>query len=305
MAKKSYDIIIIGGGTAGLTAAIYGRRAGKSVLLLEGELFGGQIAYSPKVENYPGIPAISGVEFSNLLMEQAQGLGTDIELETVTEIKDGSPKTVITDYGQYECKAVIIAVGMIHRKMEIPGEDDLVGRGISYCAVCDGAFFKGKEVAVYGGGNTALGDAIFLSEFCNKVTLIHRREQFRGDSNLVEKCKTLNNIEFKLGNTISGLEANELLTGIIIKCVKTGQETLLPVGGLFIAIGQMPRCGFLKDLISLNQWGFVAAGEDCKTNIPGIFVAGDCRDKEVRQLTTAAADGSVSATAACAYIDSL
>lgn len=303
MADKKYDIIIIGAGTAGMTAAVYARRAGKSVLLLESEVFGGQIAYSPCVENFPAMPAISGTEFSDKLLSQVQELGADIELETVTDITDGDVKTVTTDYAVYECDAIIAAVGMSHRKTGIESEDRLVGCGVSYCAVCDGAFFKGKNVFVYGGGNTALQDAVFLADLCNSVTVIHRRDKFRGDEKLAEKLHNRENVHFLLQSVITDMSGDEHLETIKVKNTVTGEEQTLSADGLFIAIGQIPRTDVLKNVIKLDEWGFVSAGEDCLTDKAGIFTAGDCRAKEVRQLTTAAADGAVAATAACAYID--
>ncbi len=303
MNKKFYDIIIIGGGTAGMTAAVYARRAGKSVLLLESELFGGQIAYSPCVENFPAMSAVSGTEFSDRLLEQVQTLGADIELECVTEIKDGDKKTVITDYGEYECTAIIAAVGLTHRKTELENEENLIGSGVSYCAVCDGAFFKDKNVLVYGGGNTALQDAIFLADICKNVSIIHRRDKFRGDQKLVSKLEERDNVHFLLENIITAINGNISLESVTLKNTKTGEESTVLTDGLFIAIGQIPRSDVLKSVITLDEWGFVVAGEDCLTDKEGIFVAGDCRTKEVRQLTTAAADGAVAATAACSYID--
>ncbi len=303
MLDKKYDIIIIGAGTAGMTAAVYARRAGKSVLLLESEVFGGQIAYSPCVENFPAMPAISGTEFSDKLLSQVQELGADIELETVTDITDGDVKTVTTDYAVYECDAIIAAVGMSHRKTGIELEDRLVGRGVSYCAVCDGAFFKGKNVFVYGGGNTALQDAVFLADLCDSVTVIHRRDKFRGDEKLVKKLHNRENVHFLLQNVITDMRGDKHLETIKVKNTVTGEEQTLSADGLFIAIGQIPRTDVLKNVIKLDEWGFVSAGEDCLTDKTGIFTAGDCRAKEVRQLTTAAADGAVAATAACAYID--
>lgn len=303
MANKRYDIIIIGAGTAGMTAAIYARRAGKTVLLLESEVFGGQIAYSPCVENFPAMPAISGTEFSDRLLEQVQALGADIELECVTEIKDGEIKTVITDYSEYECDAVIAAVGLTHRKTGLENEEELIGRGVSYCAVCDGAFFSGKDVFVYGGGNTALQDAIFLSDICRNVTVIHRRDKFRGDEKLVEKLKERSNVSFLLENVVTAINGETALESITVKNTVNGEEQTLGADGLFVAIGQIPRSEVLKGVITLDDWGFVVSGEDCLTDKPGIFAAGDCRNKEVRQLTTAAADGAVAATAACNYID--
>ena len=302
----TYDIIIIGGGCAGLTAAVYARRAGKSALVLEAETFGGQIAFSPNVENFPGFQSVSGVEFSDRLMTQALDLGAEIELERVTGIEEkGGHKLVTTEYGEYEGKAVIIAAGLKHRMLGIPGEEDLIGKGISFCATCDGAFYQDKVVGVFGGGNTALTDALFLADLCKDVLIIHRRNQFRGDEALVARLKERSNVTFLLEHVVSGLRYADELTGITVKNTVSGEEKEIPVDGLFVAIGRIPNNEFLKGRCKTDDYGYILASEDCKTNISGIFTAGDCRTKEVRQLTTAAADGSIAALAACNYIDSL
>ena len=305
MADKHYDIIIIGGGTAGMTAAIYARRAGKSVLLLEGETLGGQISASPRVENYPGIPAVSGMDFSDRLFTQVTDLGADFELDTVTELIDGETKTVVTSYGRYTASAVIAAVGLRHRRMGLPMEEELIGRGISFCAVCDGAFYKGADVAVYGGGNTALQEALFLADICNSVTVIHRRAEFRADKILVERVKAKESIRLLTDCTVTAVKGNDTLEGITATNVKMGAEEHLAVTGLFVAIGQLPRTEVLAGVVALDERGFVLAGEDCKTDREGIFAAGDCRTKEVRQLTTAVADGACAALAACRYLETL
>ena len=294
---EHFDIIIVGGGPAGLTAAIYARRAGKSVLVLEKAAIGGQIASSPKVDNFPGIPGVSGAELSDRLYAQADELGARIELEEVLEIKDGAPKTVTTDYGAYTCTALILATGTKHRSLGLEGEDTL--SGISYCAVCDGAFYTGKDVAVVGGGNTALQDALFLSDLCRRVSVIHRRDQFRGDPILVETLKQRENVTFILDSVVDGLEGNDgALTALHLRSVKTGEASRLAVHGLFEAVGQQPEAALSRALSLADESGFIPAAEDCTTPIPGIFVAGDCRTKEVRQLTTACGDGAVAALAA-------
>jgi thioredoxin reductase (NADPH) len=298
---KHFDIIIVGGGPAGLTAAIYARRAGKSVLLLEKESFGGQIASSPKVENFPGFAAISGAELADRLYSQADELGVRLELEEVLEIRDGAVKTVVTDYGAYDCKALILATGMKHRTLGLPGEDAM--GGISFCAVCDGSFYKGRDTAVCGGGNTALQDALFLSDICRKVTVIHRRDEFRGDPILVEQLKKRANVAFAMNTVVTGLLGNGALSGLALKNTVTGEESQLAVDGLFEAVGQLPEKKLASSVAEVDEAGFVPAGEDRLTSAAGIFVAGDCRAKEVRQLTTACADGAVAALAACKYCD--
>ena len=299
------DIVIIGAGPAGLTAAIYALRAGKSVLVLEKELFGGQITYSPSVENYPGYKQISGNEFAENLIEQATVLGAEIELAEATKIVDGPVKTVITDGGSYECKSVIIAAGSRHRRLGLRGEEELIGAGVSYCAVCDGAFFKGKTVAVAGGGDAALQDAIFLSDRCRKVFVIHRRDTFRGEARLETVLRSRDNVEFVMNSVVESLEGKEKLSGVTVRNRQTGETKTIPLDGLFIAVGQEPQNTPFSDMIALDGAGYADVGEDCRTGTPGIFVAGDCRRKAVRQLTTAVGDGAVAGLAAVDYINSL
>lgn len=302
--QKSFDIIIIGAGVAGMTAAVYARRAGKSVLMIEAEGVGGQIALSPSVENFPSRKSVSGAELSDDLYTQATELGAKAELDKVLSISDnGAEKTVTTEYAEYSCKAVIIATGLKHRGLSLPREAELVGNGISYCAVCDGVFYKGKDVAVCGGGSTALSDAIYLSEICNQVTLIHRRTEFRGEVKLVERLREKKNVRFELETVISGYLGEETLTGVSLKSVLNGRESQLKVSGLFLAVGQTPQSEAFSELVELDESGYIKAGEDCRTSRAGVFAAGDCRTKAVRQLTTAAADGSVAAIAACSFID--
>ena len=297
------DIIIIGAGTAGLSAAIYALRAGKSVLLMEQLTYGGQIINTPEVENYPGIKSISGFDFAQGLYEQAEALGAELKYEQVTGIEDGQVKKVKTSGGEYECKAIILATGAKNRPLGLDKETEFIGSGISYCATCDGAFFKGRVVAVNGGGNTALEDALFLSNYCKKVYLIHRRDEFRGEVKQVEKLKEKENIEFVLNSTITELLGESELKGVKVHDKVSGEDKDLELDGLFIAIGQMPENAAFAPLIELDKGGYIVAGEDCKTNVEGIVAAGDCRTKTVRQLTTAAADGAEAALAACAYAD--
>lgn len=299
-----YDIVIIGGGPAGLTAATYGCRAGKSVLVLEKETFGGQITWSPKVENFPGFVSISGAELGDRFMEQAMEQGAEVELEEAVSVNtEGDVKTVTCASGaEFQGRSLIIAAGAKPRMLGLPREAELVGSGVCFCAVCDGAFYKDKTVAVNGGGNSALQDALLLSEKCGKVYLIHRRDSFRGEAKLVEALKQRENVEFVMNSRITALLGREELSSIV---VKTGEESReIALEGLFVAIGHAPDLGAFGSLIELDGGGYAASGEDCLTKTPGVFVAGDCRKKSVRQLTTAVSDGSAAALAACAWLDS-
>lgn len=300
-----HDIIIIGAGPAGLTAALYALRADKTVLVLEKATFGGQITYSPQIENYPGFATMSGNEFAEKLIDQVIGQGAEIEMETVTGIRDnGATKTVITEDGEHEAKAVIIATGVKHRQTGLPNENELVGEGISYCAVCDGAFFKGQTVAVLGGGNSALQEAVLLSEGCAKVYVIQNLDYFTGEARLVEKLKSKDNVEFIMGTVISALNGNGSLESLTLRKEADGSESKLEVNGLFVAIGLIPNNKIFEEIAGLDEWGYIDSDESCLTKTEGVFVAGDCRKKQIRQITTAAADGSVAALAACRYIDS-
>lgn len=298
-----YDIIIIGAGTAGLTAAIYGQRAGRHVLLLEEGIYGGQIVNTPEIENYPGIQKISGFQFAMNLYEQAMALGARLETGRVLDIQEQDAcKTVRTEDAVYDCGAVIIATGAKNRKLGLEKEEALTGRGISYCAACDGAFYRDKTVAVVGGGNTALGDADFLANACKQVYLIHRREEFRGDASVVERLKNRKNITFILNSVVTELIAGERLEQIQIENIRSQEIQNLSIDGLFVAIGQIPENHAFANLVELDSQGYVKAGEDCRTKVPGVFAAGDCRTKAVRQLTTAASDGAVAALGACEYL---
>ncbi len=301
-----HDIIVIGAGPAGLTAALYALRADKSVLVLEKATFGGQITYSPQIENYPGFAQMSGNEFAEKLIDQVIGQGAEIEMENVVGIRDnGATKTVVTEDGEHEAKAVIIATGVKHRQIGLPNENELVGAGISYCAVCDGAFFKGQTVAVLGGGNSALQEAVLLSEGCKKVYVIQNLDYFTGEARLVEKLKEKDNVEFIMGTVISALNGESALESLTLRKEADGSENELKVDGLFVAIGLVPENDAFADVAGLNEWGYIDSDESCLTKTAGVFVAGDCRKKQIRQITTATADGSVAALAACRYIDSL
>ena len=302
-----YDIIIVGGGTAGLSAAIYGVRAGKKVLILEKDVYGGQIINSPEVENYPGIKKISGVEFARGLYEQATSLGAEFQRGQVTHIEEnGAVKEVHvagSDGTVYEGRSVILATGVKNRPLGVEREKELTGMGVSYCATCDGMFFRGREVAVVGGGNTALEDAIFLSNNCSKVYLIHRRDKFRGEDSQVKILEKKENVEFVFNSVVTKLNGDDMLESVMLKDTLTGEERELPVSGLFVAIGKISNNDDFQEFVKLDETGYVSAAEDCKTDVEGVFAAGDCRTKAVRQLATAAADGAVAALAACGYVE--
>ncbi|MBQ2695949.1 MAG: FAD-dependent oxidoreductase [Clostridia bacterium] len=297
-----YDIIIIGGGPAGLTAALYARRANKTVLVIEKGTFGGQITFSPKVENIPGFALVTGNEFAEKLVEQVLALEAEVECAEVLSIKDGEVKTVVTDSGEFQAKTVIIATGAKHRLLGLEKEEAMVGNGISFCAVCDGAFYEGKTVAVIGGGNSALQEALLLAETSKKVYVVQNLDFFTGEDKLVEQLKTKANVEVILGTVVESLLGEDELTGIVMRRVSDNEVTELAVDGMFVAIGLIPQNEAFADVITLNEMGYADSGEDCLTTAPGIFVAGDCRSKRIRQVTTAAADGAIAALAACNYI---
>lgn len=299
-----YDIIIIGAGPAGLASAVYGQRAEKRTLLIDEKGYGGQIINTPEVENYPAIKRISGFEFANQLYEQAYELGAELTFEKVIglEEKDGAI-LVKTEDAEYEGKSVIIATGAKNRPLGLEREDELTGRGVAYCATCDGAFYRGKDVAVVGGGNTALEDAEVLSGLARQVYLIHRRDSFRGEQTQLNRLKSKNNIEFVLDSVPTAFIGEEKVEGLEIQNKKTNDVKKVDVDGVFVAIGQMPDNEAFSSFVELDEKGYVIAGEDCITKFPGIFVAGDCRTKKVRQLATAVADGAVAALAAVEYLN--
>lgn len=301
---SKYDIVVVGAGPAGLSAAIYGVRAGKSVLVLEALTHGGQIVNTPEIENYPGIKNISGFEFAQGLYEQATELGAIVKYEKVESIEEkDSIKLVKTSKETYEAKAVILATGAKNRSLGLDGEDRLLGLGISYCATCDGAFYRGRDVAVAGGGNTAIEDATFLANYCNKVYVVHRRDTFRAEDTLVKALKTKPNVEFVLDSNIKELVGKDGLEAIVVENKNTKELRTIEVAGLFVAIGQKPENKEFEPVVKLDDAGYIVAGEDTKTNAKGVFVAGDTRTKAIRQLATAASDGAVAALAAAAYID--
>ena len=302
-----YDIIIIGAGPAGLTAAIYARRANKSVLILEKGAFGGQITFSPKVENYPAFESISGSGLADLMVEQALSQGAEVEVETVIAVEDkGNVKVVLTEDGNaYEGKAVIIAGGAKHRHLGLENEEKFIGEGISFCAVCDGAFYKDKDVILVGGGNSALQEAVLLSETCKKVYVVQNLDFLTGEQQLQDILKKRDNVEIITGTVIDSIPDGDAFSGVITKRVSDGATAEIKADGMFVAIGLVPENNIFKNLADLDQAGYIDSGEDCITKTPGIFVAGDCRKKQVRQVATATADGAVAAVAACRYIDGM
>lgn len=299
------DLLIIGGGCAGLTAAIYGIRVGLSVTVFESGFAGGQIAITNEIENYPGYLKISGPDLAMKIYDQAQAIGADIRLEEVVSASlSAGVKTIRTSEGNYEGKAVIIANGVKRRTLGCPGEQELTGKGVSYCATCDGAFFQGKEVAVVGGGNTALEDALFLSNLCHKVHLIHRRNTFRGEKLLADAVKKRKNILFHKDTVVTEILGEKSVSALIIRNTAFSEEEILPVSAVFVAIGLIPDNQIFTEL-SLDPNGYIPAGEDCKTNLDGVFAAGDTRTKVLRQILTAAADGAVAAFQASNYVNTL
>ena len=300
-----YDIIIVGGGPAGLTAAIYGLRAGKSVVVIEKNGFGGQIAYSPKVENIPGTAQISGAEFADHLTEQAMALGADVELETVTGLQKTENGFLVSteDGAEFEGRTVILALGVRHRMLGLPSEEELIGRGISFCAVCDGAFYAGQDVAMVGGGNSALQEALLLAETSRSVTVIQNLPYFTGEKKLADALMEKDNVTVHFSTLVTDYRSeNGNLTGLDLK-TEDGREFAIDVDGAFLAVGLMPENDAFADFADLNQWGYFDAAEDCCTRTDGLFVAGDCRSKRIRQVVTASSDGAVAAMAACMYLD--
>lgn len=296
-----YDILVIGAGPAGLTAAIYGMRYGLTVAVFEEMVYGGQVATTPEVENYPGFEKIAGYEFAMKLYDQTTKLGAKVIMEKVTGVSlTGDVKKVITPNGEYEGKTVIIANGAKRRKLGVPGEEKFTGRGVSYCGTCDGAFFKGKAVAMVGGGNTALEDALFLSNLAEKVYLIHRRDEFRGAEILGERVRKKDNIELILNANVTEIVGEKSVEKIVVD--SKGEISQYPVSGVFIAVGTMPENQLFADEVEIDSTGYIVADENCKTNISGVFVAGDTRLKSLRQIVTATSDGATSAFMAANYI---
>lgn len=298
-----YDIIIVGAGPAGLTAAIYARRAGKTVLVLEKDTFGGQVTFSPKLENYPGFQEISGNELAQRMLEQALSLGADIDMDTVVDVLDGETKTVVGESGRYETRSVIIAAGAKHRRLQLPNEEVLIGNGISFCAVCDGAFYQGQHVAVIGGGNTALQEIALLSEVCKRVTVVQNLAFLTGEEKMIRLLESRKNIDYLYNTVVTAYEGTDSLTAVNLLNTETNKASRLAVDGIFLAIGTAPDNGAFASVTDLNEWGYIQADESGMTKTQGIFVAGDCRTKAYRQVATAIADGASAALNACRYLD--
>ena len=290
-----YDIIIIGAGPAGLTAALYALRANKKIVIFEAKTFGGQIINASKIVNYPGIEQVSGFDFATTLYNQVKNLGAEIKYETVLRVE--KDKTVITNKDKYKAKSVIIATGAENRKLNIDGENKFIGKGVSYCATCDGNFFKGLDVAVVGGGNTAIADALYLSDIVNKVYLIHRRDEFRGEPKKVEELKNKKNIELVLNSNVVKINGNDKVESIEVEN-NDKERTTIEVSGIFIAVGQDPKNAIFNNVVEINDKGYIISEDGVHTSTEGIYVAGDTREKVLRQLTTAVSDGSIAATIA-------
>ena len=300
-----YDIIVVGAGPAGLTAAIYARRADKNVLVLERGTFGGQMTFSPKIENYPGFCQISGNELAEKLVEQALNLGAEIDMQEVMGIRkeENGIFCVSCSECDFMSRSVVIATGSKHRLLGLPKEEQFIGDGISFCAVCDGAFYANKTVAVIGGGNSALVEAIMLSDGCQKVYIVQNLDFLTGEEKLAQILRDRKNVEFIFGHTVEELLGYDTFNGIVIKDTKNGERVRLDLDGMFVAIGQVPENEQYRNLVSLSDRGYIMSDESCLTDTEGLYVAGDCRTKSVRQISTACADGATAALAACRYLD--
>lgn len=307
MSTWDYDVIIIGGGPAGLTAGIYTGRARLKALLVEKLIHGGQMMTTDLVENYPGFPeGISGPELSDRMRKQAERFGLEIISGEVQEIRPGNPvHTVVLADRELTAPALIIATGASYKHLGVPGEAELIGRGVSFCATCDGALYRDQEIALVGGGDTALTETLFLSRFAKKIHLIHRRDQFRGAKYLQEQVLALEKVQVHWDSVVEAFEGKEALEAVRLKNVKTGEVTRLEVSGCFVAIGITPNTAFLKDLLSMDEWGFLFTDADMATTIPGIFAAGDVRSKNLWQIATAVGDGAIAAHAVENYLNRL
>ena len=304
-----YDVVIVGGGPAGLTAGIYAARAGKSTAIIERGMIGGQITFTDSIDNFPAAPGMNGAEYAMKIQAQAESFGAEIIMDEIVEVSapesEGEVFKLKGNNDDDEAVSVVLATGLDNRKMGISGEDGFISRGISFCAVCDGAFFRNKEVAVYGGGNTAVEDATFLANICSKVTIIHRRDRFRAEQAVVNELKAHDNVEFVMSSNVVGVNGDNALETITVKNNETGETGDIPVSALFVAIGKIPNGKPFADLVATDDAGYYDIDETCITQTPGLFVAGDGRSKQLKQLTTAVADGSVAATKARQYVDRL
>lgn len=298
-----YDVIVVGSGPAGLTAAIYLRRAEKSVLVMEKETFGGEITHSPKVENYPGFAELSGNELAEKLLEQAMNLGAEVEMDSILSVEGNGPFTLHGENADYEAKSVIIASGSKHRRLGVEREDELTGNGLSYCAVCDGPFYKGRSVAIIGGGNSALQQAVMMSEYCTKVTLCQNLDFLTGEKKLQDILAKRSNVEVIYGVTVHALEGEEEFSSVVLNKEATGEKIRVEADGLFVAIGQAPENEPFAAVCDLDKWGYIVSDESCTTKTAGVYAAGDCRTKSVRQIVTATGDGATAALAACRYLE--
>lgn len=294
-----YDIIIVGAGIAGMTAAIYAKRAGKEVLLLDEVSYGGQIINSNSVENYPGFSSISGYELATSIFNQTQNFGVSFKMERVVNITES--REVITNKNKYQARAIIIASGLRHRRLDVIGEDKFLGKGLSYCATCDGNFYKNLDVCVVGGGNTALEDALYLSNICNHVYLIHRRDKLRGDKYLIDLLNKKDNVSFIYDSVVKEIRGDDKISSVLLLNKTNNKEVSINVSGVFVAVGYEPSSSVFNNIINLDERGYIKS-DDCTTNVSGIFVAGDVRSKKLRQLVTASSDGAIAATLAVSYL---
>lgn len=302
----NYDLIILGAGTAGLTASIYAACSGLKVLCIENQTCGGQIVNTSDIINYPGFKNISGLDFSQKLQSQALDLGVDIKAEQISHMDLAQKnKTIVTDNCEYTAKAIIIATGTHKRELGCSGEEAFRGRGVTYCATCDGRFFSNKVVGIVGGGNTAVDDAIYLANICKHVYVIHRRDEFRASGRSVELMKRRRNITLKLNSVVDSIEGKNLMDSVILSNTQTNEKASLKLNGLFVAIGSIPNSKEFSEWVDLDEQGYIVASEDCRTKTGGVFVAGDVRTKKIRQLVTAASDGSIAALAAAEYINNI
>ena len=303
--KKIYEVIVIGGGPAGLTASLYTSRSRLNTLLIEAGLLGGQMTTTADIENYPGFPqGITGDELSRLMEEQAKRFGLEVVSQQVVEVRlEGDKKVVKTEEGTYLCEALIICTGAEYRKLGVPGENELAGKGVSYCATCDGAFFQGSSIVVVGGGDSALTEALYLTKFAKEVTIIHRRDALRGTKIHQERVFANPKIKLIWDSVVEEIKGDSAVQSVLVRSVKTGEKTEHPIEGVFLFVGLLPKTQFLKGLVQMDEGGYILTDENCETTVKGIFAAGDCRRKLLRQIATAVGDGATAAFAAEQYLE--